>query len=121
MSRSDAASSGWLTRPVYDLPYSPVAVRIPNSSVPSSPCGEGIGTSPGSYLGVDPESPVLPEFAGSSPSTELRLALPGIAPPFRDFRGLPEPDEVIPTYRPTDVEEPIAKAHVDLASFCPTR
>lgn len=79
-----------------------------------SPRREGIGASPRCDLGVDPEAPVLPEFAGSRPATELRLALPGIAPAFRHVRGLPEPDEVIPACRPPDVEEPFAKAHEDL-------
>ena len=79
--------------------------------VGSSPRGEGVGTSPGSNLGVDPEPPVLPEFPGSLPPTELRLAFPGIAPAFRRRWRLPEPDQVIPTRGATNMEEAVAKAH----------
>jgi hypothetical protein len=63
---------------------------------------------------------VLPELAGSLPSAELGLALPGIAPTFGKIGGLPKPDEVITTARATDLEEPFSKAHVDLSSFRPT-
>lgn len=63
---------------------------------------------------------MLPEVAGSLPSTAHCLSLPGIAPAFCHLGGLPEPDEVLPTGRSTDIEEPLAKAHTrDLVSPSP--
>jgi hypothetical protein len=81
---------------------------------PSAPRQEGVGRSSHRDLGVDPEPPVVPEFAGPWPSAELGLMFPGLAPAFCQLWGLAESSEVIKAAGAPDLEKPFLKAHLDL-------
>jgi hypothetical protein len=50
---------------------------------------------------------------GCLPSAPARLVFPGIAPTLSQLRRLPEPDQVVATFRATDLEEPLSKGHGD--------
>jgi hypothetical protein len=51
---------------------------------------------------------------GCLPSAQARFVLPGIAPTLSQLWGLPEPDQVIATFRATDLEKTLSKGHGDL-------
>jgi hypothetical protein len=62
-------------------------------------------------LAIDPELSVLPELAGTWPSAEFGLALPGIAPLFCVRPRLPDPNETLQAAGAAGFDNPVLKAH----------
>src|ERR671912_2481796 len=65
----------------------------------SAPHRECCRTPPCRDLGIDPESPVIPEFAGFLPAAGVRLPLPCLAPLFGLLSRLPKTDHVVAAFR----------------------
>jgi hypothetical protein len=78
---------------------------------PLSPRKDRIGTAPGSDLGIDPKAPMLPGLAGSLPSAELALALPGVAPALSIIGRLALADQGVATADAANLEDPFSEAH----------
>ena len=83
----------------------------PSRSAGSTSGKNRIWTPPYSDLGVDPEAPGLPEFAGAFPSPLLRLSLPGIAPAFDQLGRQAAPGQGVTALRAANFADPLSKAH----------
>jgi hypothetical protein len=68
---------------------------------------------PGRELPVDPPAAVLPELTRTWPAFDGGLSLPGIAPPFGQFRRLSSGHQGVSTARATYLEDPFLETHVD--------